>query len=156
MLLSDIWLKNNNNEIITPFEGKEVKKEGVPSYGLSSFGYDLRIEESVPAIVIPSKQFMLASSKEYIKMPRDMMGFVYLKSTYSRLGLIANTGVLEPEWEGNITFEIFNASDKAVEIITGGGVFQLCLVIGDQPCFVSYKDKNGRYQCQKGITEAIY
>ena len=164
-------------EMIDPFSEKQVK-EGIVSYGLSSYGYDVRIAPEFKIFtnvnnviidpkgfvggefidftgdicIIPPNSFALGRSVEYIKMPRDLLAICLGKSSYARCGIIVNVTPLEPEWEGHITIEISNTTPLPAKIYANEGIAQLIFLRAEKMCDVSYKDKKGKYQGQKGIT----
>lgn len=164
-------------DMIVPFVEKQVK-EGNISFGLSSFGYDIRlasefkifspseelvidpkgIEESAfrkittDAPVISANSFLLAKSLEYFKMPANVLGIVTGKSTYARCGLLVNVTPLEPGWEGFLTISISNTTPRPLKIYAGEGIAQVLFFESDQMCKVSYRDKKGKYQGQQDIT----
>lgn len=163
--------------MIKPFSEKQVR-EGVISYGLSSYGYDIRIAPEFKIFtnvnnvvidpkgfvggefidfkgdvcIIPPNSFALGRSVEYIKMPRDVLAICLGKSSYARCGIIVNVTPLEPEWEGYITIEISNTTPLPAKIYANEGIAQLIFLKANEVCEVSYKDKKGKYQGQKGIT----
>ena len=177
------WLKNQY--VVQPFVKTQINKdeEGNPliSYGLSSFGYDLRLDYEFTAskhdrdidpkntrnedwhnpylpisqkhnyIWLPSRSFILAQTLEYIKMPDDCIGICTSKSTYARCGIILSTSPIEPSWEGHITLEIFNANSVAVRLYAGEGILQLVLISGVKP-IVNYHSRGGKYQGQQHVT----
>jgi len=175
---SDRWIREmaHNCEMISPFCEKQVR-EGVISYGLSSYGYDLRVADefkiftnvnsalvdpkkfdersfvSVRAdnIFVPPNSFALARSVEYFKIPRDVLTICVGKSTYARCGIIVNVTPFEPEWEGFVTLEISNTTPLPAKIYANEGLCQILFFQGDEPCQTSYKDKAGKYQKQTGI-----
>lgn len=170
--------------MISPFleDSIRVSENGgrVPSYGLSSYGYDVRlapvfeilketagviidpcnppedIYERVEAesCVIPPHGYMLAHTLEYIRVPRDVIITCLTKSTYARLGIMINVTPLEPEWEGQLVVEIANLTNLPVKITAGVGIAQFVFHRGDVPCETSYADRNGKYQKQSGIVHA--
>lgn len=178
MLKNDRWIKEMSlqHEMISPFEERQVKK-GVISYGLSSYGYDVRLADeykifklnsndtldpkNIPAkafedykgeaCIISAHSFILARSLEYFKIPRQVLALCLGKSTYARLGVIVNVTPLEPEWEGYITMEISNTSPAAVKVYSREGIAQLVFLESSSPCLVSYRDRQGQYQAQKEI-----
>jgi len=186
MILSDKEIiKRAKDGMIEPFEKKlvkQVKKKRVLSYGVSSYGYDIRladefrvfvasgahildpknmpndttlfVEKQEESCVIPAHGFILARSLEYIRMPRDLLAICMGKSTYARCGLIVNVTPLEPEWEGHITIEISNTSPVPVRVHANEGIAQLIFLKADKVCGTSYKDRGGKYQGQRGITTA--
>ncbi len=163
--------------MIEPFSEEQVR-EGVISYGLSSYGYDIRIAPEFKIFtnvnnviidpkgfvggefvdfegdvcIIPPNSFALGRSIEYIKMPRDLLAICLGKSSYARCGIIVNVTPLEPEWEGHITIEISNTTPLPAKIYANEGIAQLIFLKANEVCEVSYKDKHGKYQGQKGIT----
>ncbi|MBI4033994.1 MAG: dCTP deaminase [Candidatus Brennerbacteria bacterium] len=162
--------------MIAPFEEKLVR-EGVVSYGLSSFGYDVRLADEFKvftnvysAIVdpknfdsrsfievkgshclIPPNSFILSRSYEYIKMPKNIFAICLGKSTYARCGLIVNVTPLEPGWEGHITMEISNTTPLPAKVYANEGIAQLIFLEGHEPPEVTYDSRKGKYQGQKGI-----
>ena len=171
MLKSDRWIRKMAKEydMINPFSEKQVR-EGVISYGLSSYGYDLRVADefkiftnvnctvvdpknfdersfvtvSSECAIIPPNSFALARSVEYFKIPRDTL-------TYARCGIIVNVTPFEPEWEGFVTLEISNTTPLPAKIYANEGLCQILFFTGDEVCEVSYADRKGKYQSQKGI-----
>lgn len=165
--------------MIEPFEDTRlIKLEKKISWGLSSYGYDLRLsdefmvpEDNTEIVVdpknfdiknfkkiktqeytIPSNNFVLAKSLEYFRIPRDILVLVFGKSTYARCGLIVNITPLEPEWEGYITISIINPLNHKIKIYANEGIAQAVFLKADKLCEISYKDKQGKYQAQKDIT----
>jgi dCTP deaminase len=152
-------------------------RAGVISYGLSSYGYDIRVADEFKIFtnvhsalvdpkhfdprsmvdfkgevcVIPPNSFVLARSVEYIRVPRDVLVICIGKSTYARCGIIVNVTPLEPEWEGYITIEISNTTPLPAKIYANEGIAQLIFLQADEPCEMSYADKKGKYQRQRGI-----
>ncbi len=175
---SDRWIRRmaQEHDMINPFYEKQVR-QGVISYGLSSYGYDLRVadefkiftnvnsaivdpkkfdEKSFVTItsdvcIVPPNSFALARSVEYFKIPRDVLTICVGKSTYARCGIIVNVTPFEPEWEGYVTLEISNTTPLPARIYANEGLCQILFFQSDEPCETSYKDKNGKYQAQKGI-----
>jgi dCTP deaminase len=177
---NDRWIiEMARKGMIEPFSDAQVRN-GVISYGVSSYGYDLRIGDHFkifsninttcvdpkkfdPACladfkgetcIIPPNSFVLATSLEYFRIPRDVLVICLGKSTYARCGLIVNVTPLEPEWEGHITMEISNTGPLPAKIYANEGIAQLLFLQAAELCEVSYKDKKGKYQAQKGITTA--
>lgn len=176
---SDRWIRETSlaQQMISPFEEKQVAT-GRISYGLSSYGYDIRVgnrfkiftnvNSSVvdpknfdarsfvdfegEVAIIPPNSFALASSVEYMKIPRDVLCVCVGKSTYARCGIITNVTPLEPGWEGHITLEISNTTTLPAKIYAGEGLVQVLFFQGDEPCETSYADRAGKYQGQTGIT----
>src|SRR6476619_32427 len=178
MLKSDRWIRKAALErgMINPFSEKQVR-EGVISYGLSSYGYDLRVADefkiftnvnctvvdpqnfdersfvtvSSECDIVPTNSFALARSVEYFKSPRDTLTICVGKSTYARCGIIVNVTPFEPEWEGFVTLEISNTTPLPAKIYANEGLCQVLFFESDEDCEVSYKDKKGKYQAQVGI-----
>ncbi len=178
-LKSDRWIRQmaREYEMIVPFAEEEVRP-GVISYGLSSYGYDMRISrefkilrsEAPPLLdpkamepglfedyqgdfcLIPPHSFVLARSLEYFKIPRDVLTLCLGKSTYARCGILINVTPFEPQWEGYATLEISNTGPWKAKIYAEEGIAQVLFFEADDPCEVSYAEKKGRYQAQKGIT----
>lgn len=179
MVLSDQEIKEyvKKFKMIEPFEPSQVK-EGVISFGLSSYGYDFRLADEFKiftnvnsAIVdpknfdkrafvnfkgktctIPPNSFVLGRSLEYFRIPRDLLGICLGKSTYARCGIIVNITPLEPEWEGFLTVEISNTTPLPAKIYAGEGIAQVIFLCGRKECLISYQDKKGKYQKQKKLT----
>jgi len=178
MLKSDRWIRKMalEHDMINPFSEKQVSSS-VISFGLSSYGYDLRVadefkiftnvnsamidpknfdERSFVTVrsdcaIIPPNSFALARSVEYFKIPRDVLTICVGKSTYARCGIIVNVTPFEPEWEGFVTLEISNTTPLPAKIYANEGLCQIIFFQGDEPCETSYKDRKGKYQAQKGI-----
>jgi len=172
---SDGWIRRMclEHEMISPFVDDQVRA-GVISYGLSSFGYDMRVADEFKvftnihnAIVdpkaidnqafveikanhclIPPNSFALARSVERFKIPRDVLCVVLGKSTYARCGIIINVTPLEPEWEGHVTIEISNTTPLPAKIYANEGLCQVLFYQSDEPCQKSYADKSGKYNQQ--------
>ena len=150
----------------------------VISYGVSSYGYDMRVapefkiftnvlsavvdpkefdarsfvEFEGPVCIVPPNSFALARSVEYFRIPRNVLTICLGKSTYARCGIIVNVTPLEPEWEGHVTLEFSNTTPLPARIYANEGACQFLFLQGDQPCAVSYADKQGKYQGQRGVT----
>ena len=163
--------------MIEPFEEAQVR-EGTISYGVSSYGYDMRCtnefklftnissavvdpknfdEKSFVDVVddhciIPPNSFALTRSFEYFRIPRDTLCVCLGKSTYARCGIIINVTPFEPEWEGHVTIEISNTTPLPAKIYANEGIAQVLFFESDEPCEVSYKDRKGKYQAQTGVT----
>lgn len=176
---SDRWIRTMALEqgMIEPFEETQVR-EGVISFGLSSYGYDMRVarafriftnvnsaivdpkefdersfvEYEGDVCIIPPNSFALASSVEYFRIPRTVMTICVGKSTYARCGIITNVTPFEPEWEGHVTLEISNTTPLPAKIYAGEGISQVLFFESDEPCEVSYGDRKGKYQKQVGVT----
>ncbi|MBN1486957.1 MAG: dCTP deaminase [Anaerolineae bacterium] len=179
-LKPDHWIREMSlqQEMITPFTDVQVRN-GVISYGLSSYGYDIRVADEFKVFtsgvgdlsvvdpkhldtraladfqgavcIVPPNSFALARSLEYIRMPRNVSGLVLGKSTYARCGIVTNFTPLEPGWHGYITIEISNTTPLPAKIYANEGIAQVLFFEGDTPCEVSYADKAGKYQGQTGI-----
>jgi dCTP deaminase len=175
----DHWIEKMVREygMIEPFESGQ-KKEGVVSYGLSSYGYDIRVADEFKVFTnvnttvvdpkdfddrsfvefkgdvctIPPNSFALARTIEYFRIPRDVLTICVGKSTYARCGIIVNVTPFEPEWEGFVTLEISNTTPLPARIYSNEGIAQVLFFQADEVCRVSYADKKGRYQKQTGIT----
>ena len=167
---------------IEPFE-ENIKRSGRVSYGVSSYGYDIRVgsvfkiftnvnaevidpkkfsdrsfvtvdtdETGRDYVLIPPNSFALCETVEVVEMPRDCLAICVGKSTYARCGIIVNVTPLEPEWRGKVTIEISNTTPLPAKIYANEGIAQVLFFQGDEPCEVSYKDKKGKYQAQRGVT----
>jgi len=175
----DHWIARMAHEhaMIEPFEPAQVR-QGVVSYGLSSYGYDLRVADEFralaapprasldpkafdpawltdfrgPRCAIPANGYVLARSLEYFRIPRDIVALVFGKSTYARCGVIVNVTPLEPEWEGFITMSIANTAPVPVVLHANEGIAQVIFLRADELCEVSYADRKGKYQAQQQIT----
>jgi dCTP deaminase len=175
---SDHWIRRMalEHDMINPFSEKQVR-QGVVSYGLSSYGYDLRVadefkiftnvnssivdpkkfdEKSFVSInsdicIVPPNSFALARSIEYFKIPRSVLTLCVGKSTYARCGIIVNVTPFEPEWEGFVTLEISNTTPLPAKIYANEGLCQILFFESDEICETSYKDRRGKYQAQTGI-----
>jgi dCTP deaminase len=175
---SDRWIRKQalENDMISPFSEKQVR-EGVVSYGLSSYGYDLRVSDEfkiftnvnsaivdpkkfdeksfvnlqASVCIVPPNSFALARSVEYFKIPRDVLTICVGKSTYARCGIIVNVTPFEPEWEGFVTLEISNTTPLPAKVYANEGLCQILFFQSDEACETSYKDKKGKYQNQQGI-----
>lgn len=168
--------------MIEPFCEEQVRENSqghrVISYGVSSYGYDVRcgnrfkiftnvrssmvdpknfdesglVDHQGDVCVIPPNSFALASTLEYIRVPNDVLTICVGKSTYARCGIIVNVTPLEPGWEGNVTMEFSNTSTLPAKIYANEGVAQILFLQSDEQCKVSYADRAGKYQKQRGIT----
>ena len=162
--------------MITPFSEKQVR-EGVVSYGLSSYGYDIRVGDEFKVFtninntvidpksfdprsfvdikadvcIVPPNSFALARTVEYFRIPRDVLTICVGKSTYARCGLIVNVTPFEPEWEGFVTLEISNTTPLPARVYANEGLCQILFFQSDEMCEVSYADRKGKYQNQQGI-----
>ncbi len=178
-VLSDKWIKKMALEgMISPFEKNQVRK-GKISYGLSSFGYDARVSnefkiftnvngseivdpknfkptnfvtKKVSECIIPPNSFVLASTVEYFKIPKDVLVICLGKSTYARCGIIVNVTPLEPGWEGNVTLEFSNTTPLPAKIYANEGVAQFIFLKGNEKPEISYSDRKGKYMGQVGVT----
>jgi len=178
VIKSDRWIKRMalDKGLITPFEERQVRA-GTISYGLSSYGYDIRIADEFKIFtninttivdpkqfdsrsfvdykgevcVIPPNSFALGRSVEYFRIPRNIMTLCVGKSTYARCGIITNVTPFEPEWEGYVTLEISNTTPLPAKIYANEGIAQVLFFEADEVCAVSYADRQGKYQGQQGI-----
>ena len=177
-ILSDKWIKKKALDgMIVPFEEKQIR-EGKISYGLSSFGYDARVSNEFKIFtnvnseivdpknfkpsnfvtkntlecIIPPNSFVLASTVEYFKIPKDVLVICLGKSTYARCGIIVNVTPLEPGWEGHVTLEFSNTTPLPAKIYANEGVAQFIFLQGNEKPDISYSDRNGKYMRQTGVT----
>ncbi len=176
---ADKWIKRMalEHKMIEPFEDRQVRA-GVISYGLSSYGYDIRVANEFKVFtninstvvdpknfdarsfvdvvadvcIIPPNSFALAKTIEYFRIPRDVLTICVGKSTYARCGLIVNVTPFEPEWEGYVTLEISNTTPLPAKVYANEGISQVLFFQSDEMCEVSYADKKGKYQAQQGLT----
>jgi len=176
---SDTWIARMAREhrMIEPFAESQVR-EGVISYGVSSYGYDIRVADEFKIFtninttvidpkrfdqqsfvdfkgdvcIIPPNSFALARTVEYFRIPRSILTICVGKSTYARCGIIVNVTPFEPEWEGTATLEISNTSPLPAKIYANEGIAQVVFFEADEVCQVSYADKKGKYQAQQTIT----
>ena len=183
-ILSDHEIRHlvQEKRMIDPFVDRQVrnceKGKGVIGYGLSSYGYDLRVADEFKvftnvfntvvdpkafdsksfvdvrgeACIVPPNSFALARSIEYFRIPRNVLTICLGKSTYARCGIIVNVTPFEPEWEGHVTLEISNTTPLPAKIYANEGLAQVIFLKADTACEVSYSDRQGRYQAQTGIT----
>ena len=177
-LKPDSWIRRMAVEqgMIEPFVDRQVR-DGVISYGLSSYGYDIRVSDEFKIFtnvhsavvdpkdfnpksfvdfrgdicVIPPNSFVLAQTVEYFRIPRDVLTVCLGKSTYARCGLIVNVTPFEPEWEGYVTLEISNTTPLPARIYANEGIAQVLFFQSDEVCEVSYADRKGKYQKQQSI-----
>jgi dCTP deaminase len=175
---NDGWIRKmaRERDMINPFAENQVR-EGVISYGVSSYGYDLRVADEFkiftnvnstivdpkhfdeksfvefrgPVCIVPPNSFALARSVEYFKIPRSVLTVCVGKSTYARCGIIVNVTPLEPEWEGYVTLEISNTTPLPARVYSNEGLCQIVFFESAELCETSYKDKKGKYQAQQGI-----
>ncbi len=182
-LQSDKWIQKMAEEegMISPFQNAQVKEVGnkkIVSYGLSSYGYDLRVSNKFKVFtnvynsvvdpknfkddsfvdiegdtcIIPPNSFALAVSVEYFKIPSNILTLCVGKSTYARCGIIVNVTPFEPEWEGYVTLEISNTTPLPAIVYSGEGLAQILFFKGEQQCATTYADRKGKYMKQEGIT----
>ena len=163
--------------MIEPFEDRQVR-QGVVSFGLSSYGYDVRVADEFKVFTnvyntvvdpkafdprsfvdiradvctIPPNSFALARTMEYFRIPRDVLTICLGKSTYARCGIIVNVTPLEPGWEGHVTLEFSNTTPLPAKIYANEGACQFLFLQGNEPCETSYADRAGKYMGQKGVT----
>jgi dCTP deaminase len=176
---SDKWIRRMAREhgMIEPFEDRQVR-QGVVSFGVSSYGYDVRVADEFKVFtninstvidpksfdprsfvdikadvcIVPPNSFALARTVEYFRIPRDVLTVCLGKSTYARCGIIVNVTPFEPEWEGTATLEISNTTPLPAKIYANEGIAQVLFFQGDEPCEVSYGDKQGKYLRQLEVT----
>jgi dCTP deaminase len=182
-LRSDRWIRQmaKKHKMIEPFVDAQVREEGGErkvSFGLSSYGYDLRVAEEFKVFtnvhnrivdpknfhsdafvdirgsscIIPPNSFALARSVEYFRIPRNVLTLCIGKSTYARCGIIVNVTPFEPEWEGYVTLEISNTTPLPAKIYADEGLAQVLFFEADETCETSYADRKGKYMKQKAIT----
>ncbi len=177
-LKPDHWIREMavNHGMIEPFEAGQVSN-GVISFGVSSYGYDIRVADEFKIFtnvhsavvdpkhfdpksmvdfkgdvcVIPPNSFALARTVEYFRIPRDVLTVCLGKSTYARCGIIVNVTPFEPEWEGFVTLEISNTTPLPARIYANEGIAQVLFFQADEECDISYADKKGKYQSQQSI-----
>jgi dCTP deaminase len=176
---ADKWIRKMALEhgMIEPFVDDQVR-QGVVSYGLSSYGYDIRVADEFKVFtninstvidpknfdprsfvdvqadvcIVPPNSFALARTIEYFRIPRDVLTVCLGKSTYARCGIIVNVTPFEPEWEGHVTIEISNTTPLPAKIYANEGIAQVLFFQSDEPCERSYADKKGKYLKQTGVT----
>ncbi|MDD5543137.1 MAG: dCTP deaminase [Acidobacteriia bacterium] len=174
----DRWIRRMavEHKMIEPFADRQVR-DGKISYGISSYGYDLRVSDEFKIFtninstvvdpknfdprsfvefrgevcIIPPNSFALAKSVEYFRIPRNVLTVCVGKSTYARCGIIVNVTPFEPEWEGYVTLEISNTTPLPAKVYANEGLCQILFFESDEPCEISYRDKQGKYQKQTGI-----
>tara|TARA_X000000950_G_scaffold244440_1_gene300611 strand:+ start:38746 stop:39291 length:546 start_codon:yes stop_codon:yes gene_type:complete len=177
--MPDHWIKQQviSKNMIEPFEDS-LKKDGVLSYGLSSYGYDARVsnkfkvftnidsvtvdpknflsesfvDKEADYCIIPPNSFVLARTVEYFRIPRNVLVICVGKSTYARCGIIVNVTPLEPEWEGQVTLEFSNTTPLPAKIYANEGAAQFLFFKSDKECKNSYADRKGKYMNQTGVT----
>jgi dCTP deaminase len=175
----DKWIRRmaRDKRMIEPFADAQVRA-GVVSYGVSSYGYDVRIADEFKIFtninstivdpkhfdersfvdfkgevcIIPPNSFALARTVEYFRIPRNVIVACLGKSTYARCGIIVNVTPLEPEWEGIVTLEVSNTTPLPAKIYANEGIAQMLFFESDEVCETSYADKKGKYQAQSGLT----
>ena len=178
-VMPDSWIRRMALEhgMVEPFVDRQTR-EGVISYGLSSYGYDARVapefkiftnvdnaivdpknfaansfvDREVDVCIIPPNSFALAHTVEYFRVPRDIMVICLGKSTYARCGIIVNVTPLEPEWEGHVTLEFSNTTPLPAKVYANEGACQFLFLKGNEPCETSYADRAGKYMGQRGVT----
>jgi len=177
-IMADSWIREQAKKgMIEPFV-ENLTREGVISYGVSSYGYDARVSDEFkiftnidsatvdpksfanngfvdrkgPVCIIPPNSFALARTVEHFRIPRDVLVICVGKSTYARCGIIVNVTPLEPEWEGHVTLEFSNTTPLPAKIYANEGACQFLFFKGEEVCEVSYADRKGKYQGQKGVT----
>ncbi len=176
---SDRWIRRMalEHKMIEPFVDDQVRS-GVVSFGLSSYGYDIRVADEFKVFtninttvidpknfdprsfvdiqsnvcIVPPNSFALSRTIEYFRIPRDILTICLGKSTYARCGIIVNVTPFEPEWEGFVTLEISNTTPLPAKIYANEGIAQVLFLQGDEPCERSYADKRGKYLKQTGVT----
>jgi len=176
---SDRWIRQMSVEhgMIEPFVDGQVSA-GIVSYGLSSYGYDIRVADEFKVFtninntvidpkafdprsfvdikadvcIVPPNSFALARTIEYFRIPRDVLTVCLGKSTYARCGIIVNVTPFEPEWEGFVTLEISNTTPLPAKIYANEGIAQVLFFQSDEVCERSYADKKGKYLKQTGVT----
>lgn len=179
MILPDHEIRKlaHDNGMIEPFVEKRTGS-GIVSYGLSSFGYDARVanefkiftnvnsavvdpkrfttesfvDRQTDVCIIPPNSFVLGRTVEYFRIPRDVMVVCLGKSTYARCGIIVNVTPLEPEWEGHVTLEFSNTTPLPARLYANEGACQFLFFKGSSACEVSYRDRQGKYMGQQGVT----
>ncbi|MBF0563392.1 MAG: dCTP deaminase [Alphaproteobacteria bacterium] len=178
-VMPDSWIREmaHHSGMIDPFQEK-LQRDGVISYGLSSYGYDARVSREFKIFtnvdsaivdpkdfsqksfvdrdgdicIIPPNSFALARTVKYFRIPRDVLVICLGKSTYARCGIIVNVTPLEPEWEGHVTLEFSNTTPLPAKIYAMEGACQFIFLKADRVCEVSYGDRAGKYQNQQGVT----
>ncbi len=178
-VLSDKWIKEmvRTNDMISPFENKQVRGNKI-SFGVSSYGYDARVSNEFKIFtnvnseivdpknfkpsnfvtkkstecIIPPNSFVLASTIEYFKIPKDILVICLGKSTYARCGIIVNVTPLEPGWEGHVTLEFSNTTPLPAKIYANEGIAQLIFLKGNETPEITYAERNGKYMGQTGVT----
>ena len=177
-LKPDHWIRKMalENRMIEPFADRQIR-DGVISYGVSSYGYDIRVADEFKIFnsvnstmvdpkhfdsnamddykgevcIIPPNSFALGRTVEYFRIPREVLTICLGKSTYARCGIIVNVTPFEPEWEGFVTLEISNTTPLPARIYANEGIAQVLFFTADEQCEISYADKKGKYQAQQTI-----
>ncbi len=177
-IMADSWIREmaRSKGMIEPFVEAQ-RREGVISYGVSSYGYDARVADEFKIFtnvdnamvdpkafseqsfvdrqgdvcIIPPNSFVLARTVEYFRIPRDVLVICLGKSTYARCGIIVNVTPLEPEWEGHVTLEFSNTTPLPAKVYANEGACQFLFLKAEQVCEVSYKDRAGKYMGQRGV-----
>ncbi|MHB2026195.1 MAG: dCTP deaminase [Elusimicrobiota bacterium] len=178
MIKSDKWIRRmcRERKMIDPYVDRQAAA-GKISYGLSSYGYDIRLADEYkiftnvrgavvdpkafdpdafvdhkgPFCMVPPNSFVLARSVERFDIPRNVLAICLGKSTFARCGIIVNVTPLEPEWRGYLTIEISNTTPLPAKVYSGEGIAQLLFLESDEACETSYADRKGKYQAQKGV-----
>jgi dCTP deaminase len=178
-VMPDHWIREQATKkgMIEPFVDG-MRREGVISYGVSSYGYDARVADEFKIFtnvdsaivdpksfspqsfvdrqqdvcIVPPNSFVLGRTVEYFRVPRDVLVICLGKSTYARCGIIVNVTPLEPEWEGHVTLEFSNTTPLPAKIYANEGACQFLFLKGDSPCETSYRDRGGKYMGQRGVT----
>jgi dCTP deaminase len=180
MLKSSRWIKEQaeRHRLLEPFVAASVRS-GVVSYGLGPYGYDLRLDRtyrrpagaaaildphrveetdfetlSEEVILIPPGHFILGRSLEYFRMPKQVLGLVFGKSTYARCGVLVNVTPLEPEWTGFLTISIANCGARPAAVHPGQGIAQVIFIESSDLPLMSYRDLDGKYNGQDEVTVA--
>ena len=176
---SDKWIKQmaKDYKMISPFEDQQVRRDKI-SFGVSSYGYDARVSTEFKIFtnvnseivdpknfkptnfvtkkssecIIPPNSFVLASTVEYFKVPKDVLVICLGKSTYARCGIIVNVTPLEPGWEGHVTLEFSNTTPLPAKIYANEGAAQFVFFKGNEVPEITYADRNGKYMGQTGVT----
>ncbi len=178
-ILPDHWIieQAKQHGMIEPFVDRQHREDTI-SYGVSSYGYDARVadefkiftnvdsatvdpkafapssfvDRKTDVCIIPPNSFALARTVEYFRIPKDVLVICLGKSTYARCGIIVNVTPLEPGWEGHVTLEFSNTTPLPAKIYANEGACQFLFLKGDSPCDVTYADRAGKYQGQRGVT----
>ena len=178
-VMPDTWIRDKARKdgMIDPFVDRQTR-DGVISFGLSSYGYDARVsnafkiftnvdnaivdpkhfsdksfvERDTDVCIIPPNSFVLARTVEYFRIPRDILVICLGKSTYARCGIIVNVTPLEPEWEGHVTLEFSNTTPLPAKVYANEGACQFLFLKGEGEPEVSYRDRQGKYMGQRGVT----